>query len=70
MLMVLCFILRRYQVQILTINLAVLTCLYSSSHSTQDSDLDSYNTGQELVAGFCEHGSEHLDSVKGNEFLY
>jgi len=31
--------------------------------------LDSSGSGQELVAGSCEHGNEPSGSMKGGEFL-
>jgi hypothetical protein len=31
--------------------------------------LDSCGSGQELVAGFCEHGNEPSSSIKGGEFI-
>jgi hypothetical protein len=31
--------------------------------------LNSCGRRQESATGFCEHGSEHLDSIKGGKYL-
>jgi hypothetical protein len=31
--------------------------------------MDSSSSGLGPVAGFCEYGNEHLDTIKGREFL-
>jgi hypothetical protein len=31
--------------------------------------LDASGSGEEPVVGSCEHSIEHLDSIKGREFL-
>jgi hypothetical protein len=33
-----------------------------------EGELDSFDSGQGLVAGCCEHGNEHSDSTKGRQF--
>jgi hypothetical protein len=32
--------------------------------------LDWYSSGQDPVAGFCEHGNESWRSLEGGRFLY
>jgi hypothetical protein len=32
-------------------------------------ELDASGSGQGLMTGSQEHGNEHLDSIKGGEFL-
>jgi hypothetical protein len=35
----------------------------------EECGLDSSGSGQGPVAGCCEHGDKHSDSMKGEEFL-